>query len=41
VLAHRHGEAYAAYAARTGRFLPNPPGRRSGAEAKVPARDPR
>jgi putative Ca2+/H+ antiporter (TMEM165/GDT1 family) len=40
VLAHRHGEAYAAYAARTGRFLPNP-GRRSGAEEKVPARDPR
>jgi protein-S-isoprenylcysteine O-methyltransferase Ste14 len=36
-LARRHGEAYAAYAARTGRFLPRPAAQRAPDE--VPTRD--
>jgi Ca2+/H+ antiporter, TMEM165/GDT1 family len=38
-LARRHGEAYDAYAARTGRFLPRTPGQREPAAVRTPARD--
>ena len=39
MLTQRHGEAYEAYAARTGRFLPRTPGQREPAAARTPARD--
>jgi Ca2+/H+ antiporter, TMEM165/GDT1 family len=38
-LARRHGEAYDAYAARTGRFLPRPPVLREGQAERARARD--
>jgi putative Ca2+/H+ antiporter (TMEM165/GDT1 family) len=39
VLARRHGEAYDAYAARTGRFLPRPSGQRQVDAERAPARE--
>jgi len=38
-LARRHGEAYEAYAARTGRFLPRSPGQRDAEVERARARE--